>query len=249
MDPTTPVTKCVASIWISLFPCYTHVTFGSVIMIIYSLLPTLLPVVILGVLIWKRNTSSVLSLLFLGIIMLVCEAFLKSVIRQARPTGSCDCSHGMPSSHSATSYGFLVWIYLELGFPLAGLDTISHARGWDNPQYRRLTYLAIATICFVPVPFSRVYFRYHSVSQVLVGILVGTVLALGWFGFLRGFLVPKAWLDKLVQLRPFRVIRAINDYRPRQLNSFNGALSPAAATYGNNELAEMDLWGSRSMDP
>lgn len=247
MDPSTPVVVCVKSIWVSLFPCYSTVSFGSVIMIIYSILPTLLPVFILGFLIWKRNTSSLLALLFLGLIMLVCEAFLKNVIRQARPMGSCDCSHGMPSSHSATSYGFLVWIYLELGFPLAGLDVISQSRGWENPQYRRLAYLALATICFVPVPFSRVYFRYHSVSQVLVGILVGSILALSWFGLLRGLLVPKNWLDKLVQLRPFRAIRAVNDYRPR-VNTFGGQLTPASATYGNNELAEMDFWRTRSMD-
>ena len=248
MDTSVPVIKCVTSVWVSLFPCYTSVTFGSIVMMIYSVLPTLLPVLILAVMIWKRNTSSLLALIFLGLIMLVCEAILKNAVRQARPTGSCDCTYGMPSSHSATSFGFLVWIYLELGFPLSGIEVVSTARGWDNPQYRRLAYLAIATICFVPVPFSRVYFHYHTVGQVLAGIFVGTILALGWFGLLRGILVPKAWLDKFVQLRPFRIIRAINDYRP-QPNSFISQTSPASATYGNNELAEMDLWGSRTMDP
>lgn len=212
-------------------------------MIIYSVLPSLLPLAIIGKLVWKRDTSSMLSWIFLSLIMIICEGILKNTIKQARPNGTCDCSYGMPSSHSATSYGFLVWIYLEIGFPLSGLDIIPGARGWSNPQYRRMAYIASATIIFVPVPFSRVYFGYHSVAQVLVGILVGTILALGWFGFLRGLIVPKAWLDKLVLLRPFRAIRAINDYRPRTNHFRNHSMSQIE----QDNASEMG-WNTRTME-
>jgi membrane-associated phospholipid phosphatase len=237
MDPTVPVAACVKSLWASLFPCYHNVTFGSVIMIIYSLIPVILPILLLVKLCWRRDTSSLLGIGFLGLIMLFSEGILKHLVKQTRPIGSCDCSYGMPSSHSATSYGFLVWIYLEVGFPIAGFEKLNGARGWSNPQYRRVVYLVTSTVSFVPVPFSRVYFLYHSVAQVLVGIIVGSILALGWFGFLRGLIVPKSWLDKLVLLRPFRLIRAINDYRPRPIQ------------YSNSSMAELEAWETRSAEP
>lgn len=236
MDPYAPVAVCVKSVWISLFPCMTKVTFGSILMAIYSVIPVLIPLLLLIKLFWRRDTSSLLGLLFLGIIMLMTEGILKHIVKQSRPVGSCDCSYGMPSSHSATSYGFLVWIYLEVGFPLTGFGSVMGANGWASPQYRRIVYLVSSTVSFVPVPFSRVYFLYHTVSQVLVGILIGSILALAWFGFLRGFLVPKNWLDKLVLLRPFRVVRATNDCRPRP------------AQINNQGLAEMDEWDARSIN-
>jgi len=232
MDPLTPVATCVSSIWTSLWPCYHSITFGSVVMLIYSMIPVIVPVLVLVKLLWRRETSSLLVMLFIGAIMLVCEGILKHAVKQERPAGSCDCSYGMPSSHSATSYGLLVWTYLEVGFPIAGFEIASGARGWSNPQFRRVTYLVTSTVSFVPVPFSRVYFLYHTVAQVLVGILVGAILALAWFGFLRGMVVPKAWLDKLVMLRPFRAIRATNDYSPRPLQ-FNSS-SP--------DMEEMDQY-------
>lgn len=196
-------------------------------MIIYSLIPLIFPLLIVVRLIWKRSTTPALALVFLGTIMLICEGILKHAIKQARPVGSCDCSYGMPSSHSATSYGFLVWIYLEIGFPLGGFRAAPGSKGWHNPVVRRIVYLASATLAFVPVPFSRVFFLYHTVAQVLVGILVGTILAVGWFGLLRGLIVPKSWLDKLVELRPFRFIKAANDYRDRPLRPVvEGSVAP-----------------------
>lgn len=218
LGPIAPVAPaCIASVWVSLFPCYGTLSFVSFLMIIYSLIPLIFPLLIAVRLIWKRQTTPALALVFLGIIMLICEGILKHAIKQPRPVGSCDCSYGMPSSHSATSYGFLVWIYLEVGFPLGGFRPAPGSKGWQNPVIRRVVYLAAATVAFVPVPFSRVYFLYHSISQVLVGILVGSVLALCWFGLLRGLIAPKNWLDKLVELRPFRFIKASNDYRIRPL--------------------------------
>jgi membrane-associated phospholipid phosphatase len=212
-------------------------------MIIYSMIPVIVPLLLLGWLIWKRNTSSLLALIFLGIVMLFSEGLFKHIIKQARPVGSCDCSFGMPSSHSATSYGFLVWIYLEVGFPLGGFEKFTAAREWTTAQYRRVIYLVVSTISFVPVPFSRVYFLYHTVGQVIFGIVLGTVLALAWFGFIRGLLVPKNWLDKLVQLRPFRVIRAVNDYRPRPLTAYSGSTV--------DDMEEVGGWqsSSRSLEP
>jgi dolichyldiphosphatase len=211
------------------------VTFGSLLMALYSIIPVLIPLLLLIRLIWRRDTSSLLAFAFLGLIMLCSEGILKHLVKQARPLGSCDCSYGMPSSHSATSYGFLAWIYLEVGFPLVGFERVAVARGWANPQYRRVVYLVSSTVSFVPVPFSRVYFLYHTVAQVLVGILVGVILALSWFGILRGLVVPKNWLDKLVLLRPFRLVRAINDYRPRP------------SQFNNGNMAELDAWETRDL--
>lgn len=205
------------------------------------MIPSIIPIVLAVKLIWKRETSSLLGLGFVAIVMIVCEAILKHTIRQARPLQSCDCSFGMPSSHSALSYGFLIWVYLEVGFPLYGFEALSSARSGLSPHYRRVTYLVAATICLVPVPFSRVYFFYHTVSQVLIGVLVGAILALGWFGILRGLIVPKGWLDKLVLLRPLRAIKAVNDYRARPPTSTPG--------YSGSTTTEMDVWPPRGPEP
>jgi len=89
-----------------------------------------------------------------GLVMIANEALLKRLLRQPRPESSCLKSNGMPSSHSALS---LAWSW-----------TMSR---WPAPFRAVIVFLLL-------VPWSRVQIGDHSVSQVVVGGVLGAGAAL-----------------------------------------------------------------------
>jgi len=88
------------------------------------------------------------------VVMIANEALLKRLLRQPRPESSCLKSNGMPSSHSALS---LAWSW-----------TMSR---WPAPFRAVIVFLLL-------VPWSRVQIGDHSVSQVVVGGVLGAGAAL-----------------------------------------------------------------------
>eukprot|EP00913_Durusdinium_trenchii_P010767 g10101.t1 len=65
-----------------------------------------------------------------------------------------------------------------------------------EPKQKALV-LGVAGLLLIPVGWSRVLFHDHSWDQVLVGAVVGTLLAVIWYGFLTSRLAW--WLIKLLK--------------------------------------------------
>jgi membrane-associated phospholipid phosphatase len=91
-------------------------SFLSVMSIFYGLVPYLM-VFIYGLsFLWSGDIVPLTRLLVIGVLALINDEILKRIVEQRRPIGSCLYfkSFGMPSGHSATSIGLLVYLLLEL---------------------------------------------------------------------------------------------------------------------------------------
>ena len=98
--------------------------------------------------------------------VLLNEKVLKRIIQEPRPAASASTSYGMPSGHSTNCYAWLVWCLVEL----LTQPSPSSALTW---------FLAILAIFVLgPVPYARVYLKDHTVKQVLVGCVVGSLIGL-----------------------------------------------------------------------
>jgi dolichyldiphosphatase len=137
---------------------------------------------------------------------------LKHTLRQGRPLVRPSLLHeyGMPSSHSQfmwffTTYMFLfIWVRLrhisytntiwiciwKTAISVACLVAsiiVAIARFYSNslfilPKWKKNTWFS----CFI----IRIYLQYHTASQVIVGGLLGSVLAVSWFLFTQFALTP-----------------------------------------------------------
>jgi len=101
---------------------------------------------------------------------------VKRLLRIPRPPqeGRKKTSYGMPSTHSATAafyatYLALACIYLPI-----------HKRLPQNDALRYLTPVFFLPWAYV-IAKSRIWMGRHTVAQVLVGLAMGSVLAVGWF--------------------------------------------------------------------
>ncbi|KAI3519228.1 hypothetical protein L1887_08255 [Cichorium endivia] len=105
----------------------------------------------------------------LGSVLNVILSFtLKKIINQERPASEVGCGPGMPSSHAqSVSFATIFMILSIIGW--LGLNGFSAI----------LSGLIIA----VGIYFSwlRVLLRYHTISQVVVGAIVGSLFSILWF--------------------------------------------------------------------
>jgi len=59
------------------------------------------------------------------------------------------------------------------------------ANNWLSQASAKIPVIAIAVCTAVLIAASRVYLEYHTVEQVAVGALIGTVMGCGWFYFVH----------------------------------------------------------------
>lgn len=103
--------------------------------------------------------------------------FLKRIIRQSRPKGAKNCSgyvtfntvsksFGMPSGHSESMGLFTTFwlLYLYDMYKKKGLSSLN------------IVGLVFILITGIYVPYSRIVVGCHSVSQVIIGYIVGIIL-------------------------------------------------------------------------
>ena len=104
---------------------------------------------------------------------LLLNKVLKKLIDEPRPSDNNDISDsGMPSNHSQFIGYFVVYYSIQFLFNTNGNKTLS-------VQYKYL-YSFYLFVLGVLVCFSRLYLGYHTIDQVLVGVGVGTVVAILW---------------------------------------------------------------------
>ncbi|KAJ3286082.1 Dolichyldiphosphatase 1 [Rhizoclosmatium sp. JEL0117] len=104
---------------------------------------------------------------------------LKKLIKEPRPTAILGGGYGMPSSHSQFMAYFATCVILHLY-----LKTSYKSKLWKH-------LIAFATLLLAAsVQYSRIHLYYHTPSQVLVGVQIGTLLGLIWFLFTTRLLLP-----------------------------------------------------------
>jgi len=121
--------------------------------------------------------------------------------------------YGMPSGHSAVCGGMLAWLLLEVF-----LDESGTAR--RTRIFRSIGLMVL----FVPVPFSRIFLKYHTHLQVTVGFAYGSVMGLLYYVVLRVLIVPN--MERILSWRICRTLRIRNTYHT-EYKIVRGALKPA----------------------
>jgi membrane-associated phospholipid phosphatase len=128
---------------------------------------------------------------------------VKLGIKQARPTGSCLTSCGMPSSHSAVAVSLLLYLVLDAAYRIerVKLVIIGMTDVWATLKQASAKlakglfvlpagpispgefafFMACWCPLLLPVPLSRVLLNDHSPSQAMAGTFVGFLAVSIWF--------------------------------------------------------------------
>ncbi|EMR10449.1 hypothetical protein PNEG_01163 [Pneumocystis murina B123] len=143
---------------------YNPRDFLSTISALLALLPLEVVVVYLTLIYCRREVEVIL--IYIGqIICQLLNVHLKEKIQQPRPNPLIK-GYGMPSNHAQfTSYftGYMIlWMFFR-------------ARYLPKIYYTRNT--IVLAFLLISICFSRVYFKYHTIWQVIVGVLVGTAFS------------------------------------------------------------------------
>ncbi|KAH9259176.1 hypothetical protein BASA81_002796 [Batrachochytrium salamandrivorans] len=145
----------------------------------------LIPVVAVGL---RRTTWlywSLAPLLASGV-----AGYLQSTLISIRPAGCCmagEQSCGMPSGHCTTAYATLVFALL-----------ICHRQGLDGVPWWKLMVGAVFLTIQLLMAYGRVAIYYHTVDQVVWGIVAGAAVALVWFVLVLVGIGPRLgpWLER-----------------------------------------------------
>jgi len=152
------------------------------ILIIYgmsvaSILPYVVSFGILLNMLIRRTTRSSCIFFSLFTQLIMCGA-LKDFMRIERPTGACSTTFGFPSCHSSNIAALVMWLYLEASYQNTRITEAQE------------TYLKIA-LFFAPVGlYSRLYLNYHTLLQVIVGVLLGASISTIWFYYVKNCVLP-----------------------------------------------------------
>jgi len=156
---------------------FSEGNFGEILLeIIWVASSLLLPLLYAGLVLFtiiKRTSRVAFFLISLGIMQIFNDTLLKRVLAEDRPHGACSESFGLPSGHSAFSASFFVWLLLEW--------VLFHDKV-PFKTYRFHVVMRTLAILLIPlVPISRYFLNYHSVKQICLGVLVGSVCAIMHF--------------------------------------------------------------------
>lgn len=144
----------------------------EVLWVISSALPFLICAAIAIHAFTKKTSRGFLILTNILIQQIMC-AVLKKFIAQHRPEGACSTTYGYPSSHSGFTASLAVWLILEAKL----LHDKAHFKSsWDYAHMRN-AFVSLAPL----IPISRYFLNYHSLEQIAVGLIVGTMVTVPYF--------------------------------------------------------------------
>jgi len=170
----------------------THVTYpdGDIVgklLAWISLLPIFIIVSFITLILFRREIHTIMF--FLGIaINEAINMVLKRYFQEPRPCRPGDLTHlyskhGMPSSHCQFMSFFAIYSFLFAYVRLKPHES-------ENFIIRKHVLAFGSCASAVLVAVSRIYLHYHTVEQVAVGLFVGGVGGLCWFGIVVHFLMP-----------------------------------------------------------
>jgi len=154
----------------------------ELIWVLSSVIPYLISVAILVHAFTKKTSRGFLILTNLLLQQIMC-AVLKKYIQQHRPIGACSTTYGYPSSHSGFTASLAVWLILEA--------ILIHEKAHFKSA-KTYAHMRNAFVCFAPlIPISRYFLNYHSLEQIVVGIIVGTMVTVPYFIMMNNMLSSK----------------------------------------------------------
>ncbi|XP_046734717.1 dolichyldiphosphatase 1-like [Diprion similis] len=142
-----------------------------------SLMPFAVIAGFLTLVLFRRDLHTIA---FLGGVVVneVVNFSLKHAIREARPIRRevIYTEYGMPSAHTQFMWFFATYatIFVFVRLHHNNNSTVSE-RFW------RITIIASCVGVATLVAFSRIYLQYHSIAQVLCGVIVGIFVGSIWF--------------------------------------------------------------------
>jgi dolichyldiphosphatase len=138
---------------------------------VFTLLPIFLIVSYVTLLVCRRDFATVFA--FFGQIgCLAINKILKFLIDQPRPLHNEFLDSGMPSNHAQFMGFFCAYLACNL--------LLSESSRRFMPLERWL-YSLLCAVGGLIVCYSRIYLRYHTAGQVLVGLSVGIAVGAGWY--------------------------------------------------------------------
>jgi len=170
--------------------------FLEVVWVISSFLPFFLFAVFTIHAFLKKTSRGFFIITNLLIQQIVC-GLLKKYFAQARPVGACSTTFGYPSSHSGFAASMATWLILETFFMHRNL----HFKTSKFYTLSRNGFIVFAPL----IPVSRYFLNYHSLEQILCGLLAGFVCTMVYFLIVKttllhgnthkyhGSLIVKTW--------------------------------------------------------
>jgi len=141
----------------------------EVVWVASSLQPFIIILLLTVYLVYKRTSR----VAFIGLNFLFTQvlnsAILKHIFAEPRPDGACSTSYGFPSGHSAQSTCWLIWLLFEW---ILFHDKVPF-KSWKPHSFLRI--FALVIVPFTPI--SRYYLNYHTIKQIMFGLLVGVICA------------------------------------------------------------------------
>lgn len=138
------------------------------VLILMSTLPYILTFVFLISTIIHK-TSRLFGLLLLSIIQNFIAQLLKNIIKDPRPNFKCNRQYGNPSNHAIFFASMLAWIIME---------NIYLKKKYINNN-KKYTFLLFTSLPLVI--YARYKLNYHSIEQLLNGVIVGGIVGVLWF--------------------------------------------------------------------
>ena len=178
--------------------------FKEMFMILLSLTPYPTVFLLICLAAYFRTSRSVLIL-----VMVFLENFtviaLKNFIREPRPNYLCNQEFGYPSNHACFFTCILFWFISE------EMCTPEHL------QFEYKTYLIPFGLIYPFIVYSRYYLNYHSMKQVINGIIFGFLFSIFWYFFSVKYILK--YDNPLKQI--FNQLNVINTLTDDNISSFN----------------------------
>jgi undecaprenyl-diphosphatase len=136
-----------------------------------------------GILVYKQQKTSAILLFFAVASSVVIKTILKYLINRPRPEMHLLPTHtpSFPSGHSTISAVFFIGIFLLFN------QQIKH-------KISRIIFQIFCLLGLILVPFSRIFLQMHFPSDVIAGIILGTIILLTTLKFSKKILkIPQKY--------------------------------------------------------
>lgn len=140
----------------------------EIIMVFLSTTPYPLSFIILLTGTYYRSTRSIFILAMTFIQNFIVE-MLKNNLKDPRPNYKCNQQYGNPSNHTVFLTSVIMWFIMD------GLFTAKQY------QLRKKKFLVPLFMLYPFIVYSRVYLNYHSIEQMITGLILGTFIGIIWY--------------------------------------------------------------------
>lgn len=166
-----------------------------------STLPYILSGLIILYTIFNRTLRS-FTLMIMFLIENIITDVLKNNLRHERPNFQCTRQYGNPSNHAVFYSGLVIWSLFEKGF-------ISKKYKFRTPMNIHIVLLLILT----PITlYSRIHLKYHSLEQVITGLVVGGFVSFVYLSIVYMKILTGEWFFIINVLKKLGITNNMSDF-------------------------------------